>query len=591
MRTVFPNKVLLIAIVILVLCMPITIGCSCGDDETTNQDGTTPGCFSEPEIMTTDDGVEFVRTPDACFDNLPDWPYEPQYVEIDGLRQSYVDEGPVDADPILLLHGQPSWSYLYRKMIPMLVDGGHRVIAMDHLGMGRSDKPIDIEYYSYLGHVDRLEKFIQALNLEHITLFCQDWGSLIGLYVVGEHPEWFARVVVGDGTLPVIPAGIQPYPPVENADEINNDIVAPFALIPPQQPPFFDQEGNRLIPGDPGATFGDWIVYSMTAASFHPAEVVEAMTYFDVPPEEEAAYDAPFPSRIYMAGPRVFPSLVNDLPGVTEEAWAGLTKYDKPFLTIWASNDPGQLGLQAVQDNLINNIPGAEDQPHARLPEASHFLQDDQGAEIARRIVEFIEATKNDINAATTEEASPRVGFEILEIQSPNSIRAWISSDITREEFDALKLPPGWIKNQPRESEVDAGRFYHSPGAAVEGEFLVEELFGFSWFHAATVIQPNIRLDEQGLLRGSTVVKFHEVTFNAGRTIAVLFSPEGEPYVRLTRDANRASDEPSIPNSWRLVENTTPDQLVIQLTGETLVIRADNEDSFQGPVPELAVAL
>ena len=329
----------------------------------------------------------------------------------------------------------------------------------------------------------------------------------------------------------------------------------------------------------------------MTAASFHPAEVVEAMTYFDITPEEEAAYDAPFPSRVYMAGPRIFPSLVNDLPGVTEDAWAGLTEYDKPFLTIWASNDPGNAGQQATQDNLINNIPGAAGQPHVRLPEASHFLQDDQGAEIARRIVEFIDASKNDLNAATTEEASPRVGFEILEIQSPNSIRAWISPDITQEEFDVLELPAGWFKNQPREGEPDAGRFYRSPGAAVEGEFLDEDLFGFSWRHSATIIQANIPLDEQGLLRGSTVAKFHEVTFNAGRTIAVLFSPEGDPYVRINRDANRASDEPSIPNSWRLVEYTTPDQLVIQLTEETLVIRTDNEDSFQGPVPELAVAL
>jgi haloalkane dehalogenase len=590
MRIRFLDKVLLIAIVILVLCMTITIGCSGGDDETKNQDGTTSGCFSEPEVMTTDDRIEFVRTPDACFENLPDWPYEPQYVEIDGLRQAYVDVGPADAEEtILLLHGQPSWSYLYRKMIPVLSDAGYRVIAMDHLGMGRSDKPIEIEYYSYLGHVDRLEKFIKDLNLEHITLFCQDWGSLIGLYVAGEHSEWFDRIVVGDGTLPVIPAGIQPFPPVENPNELNADITAPFALIPPQQIPFYDEEGNRLMPLDP-AYFGDWMIYSMTAESFHPAEVVEAMTYFDISPEEEAAYDAPFPSRIYMAGPRVFPSLINDLPGITEDAWAGLTEYNKPFLTIWASNDPGNLGSQTVQDNLINNIPGATGQPHVRLPEASHFLQDDQGTEIAGRIVEFIEATKNDLNEVTVEEMSPRVGFEILEIQSPNSIRAWISSDITKEEFDALELPAGWFKNQPREGDPDASRFFRSPGAAVEGEFLEEELFGFSWWHSATVIQSNVPLDEQGLLIGSTVAKYHEVTYNAGTTISVLFSPKGDPYVRIGRDANRTSDDPTIPNSWRLVEYTTPYQLVIQLPEETLVIRTDNQDSFQGPVPELSVA-
>jgi haloalkane dehalogenase len=130
----------------------------------------------------------------------------------------------------------------------------------------------------------------------------------------------------------------------------------------------------------------------MTAASFHASEVVEAMTYFDVPADEEAAYDAPFPSRVYMAGARVFPSLANELGGVNEDAWAGLTAYQKPFLTIWASNDPGNLGQKETQQNLIDSIPGAAGQPHTRLPEASHFLQDDQGEEIARRMVEFIAA-------------------------------------------------------------------------------------------------------------------------------------------------------------------------------------------------------
>jgi haloalkane dehalogenase len=392
MRTVASHRVMMMAIVILVLSVPMNIGCGSEDDGTTVQESTDPGCNSEPEIMTTADGVQFVRTPDACFEDLPGFPFEEKYVEIDDLRQAYVDEGPADADPILLLHGEPSWSYLYRKMIPVLVDGGHRVIAMDHLGMGRSDKPIDIEYYSYTGHANRLEKFIRYLDLEHITLYCQDWGSLIGLHVAGENPEWFDRIIVSDGTLPLVPPGYQPYPPVENPDELNTEIVSPFASIPPQQPPFFDAEGNQLTPGYPALDFADWMVYAMTATSFHPAEVVEALTYFDMPAEEEAAYDAPFPSRIYMAGPRVFPSLVNDLAGVNGEAWEGLTAYEKPFLTIWASNDPGNLGSKETQDNLINSIPGAAGQAHVRLPEASHFLQDDQGAEIARRIIAFIAA-------------------------------------------------------------------------------------------------------------------------------------------------------------------------------------------------------
>jgi len=372
-------------IISLILCMVISLGCR------NTEVGTPLECDSEPEIMTTADGVQFVRTPDERFENLPDFPYEAKYVDIDGLRQGYVDEGPPDADPVLLLHGQPSWSYLYRKMIPVLVAGGMRVIAMDHIGMGRSDKPIDIDYYSYLGHIDRLEKFIEALDLQHITMFCQDWGSLIGLHVAGIHPEWFARIVVGDGTLMVIPEGFQPFSPVLFPNVINYWIFSPFAYMPSQQVPFNDEDSDPSVASTKGF-FGFWIRYALTAASFHPSEVVEAITYFDLSPEEEAAYDAPFPCRLYLAGPRTFPSLVNDMPGENDEAWTGLTEFEKPFLTIWASNDPGNLGSQETQDRLINNIPGAAGQPHTRLPEASHFLQDDQGAEIARQMVEFIQA-------------------------------------------------------------------------------------------------------------------------------------------------------------------------------------------------------
>jgi haloalkane dehalogenase len=376
---------------------------------TTHFESPPRPCDSPPLIRTTADGVRFLRTPESCFKDLPGFPYKARYMEIQGLRQAYVDEGPVDGEPVLLLHGQPSWSYLYRKMIPALVAAGHRVIAMDHLGMGRSDKPMEIEDYSYLGHIHRLERFIRSLDLKNITLFCQDWGSLIGLHVAGTHPDWFARIVVGNGTLPVIPAGLQPYPAVENPNEVNDDLSSIFSFIPDEQPPFYDEQGNRLLLRDPAGFFGQWMVYAMTAAAFHPAEVLEAMTYFALPVEVEAAYDAPFPSRVYMAGPRVFPSLVNELPGVNEEAWIGLGGYEKPFLTIWASNDPGNLGGREVQNQLIDHIPGAAGQPHTRLPAASHFLQEDQGEEIARRIVEFMVA--NPLQG--TEEPEPR-GFYVI---------------------------------------------------------------------------------------------------------------------------------------------------------------------------------
>ncbi len=370
--------------ILATLLTTLSVVTGCGDDDDSADDAFI-ACDSVPEVMVTDDGVDFVRTPDSCFDSLPGWPYRAEYVEIDGLRQAYVDEGPGDGPVVLLLHGQPSWSYLYRGMIPALADAGYRVIAMDHLGMGRSDKPTDIRSYSYLGHHDRLESFVEQLGLRDINLFVQDWGSLIGLRFAGLNPELFATIAVGDGTLPVVPEGLQPYPEVENPDEVV-DLPFIFGMIPAQQFPFYD--GCELL--FPAVdNFAGWMTYSMKAASFRPSEVLEALTWFDLPADEEAAYDAPYPSRIYMAGVRVFPSLVNQLGGQNAAAWAGLTSFERPFLTLWAANDPGNLGQCATQQNLIDSIPGAAGQPHDRLAEASHFLQDDQGEEIARRLVEF----------------------------------------------------------------------------------------------------------------------------------------------------------------------------------------------------------
>jgi len=393
-----------------VLCWTLItlLAAGCSDDTTSNTadagsadaaqadagpaDAAAPACDSKPLLRKTSAGIEFVRTPEACFAKIPNFPYTPQHVEIDGLRQAYVEDGPASADPVLLLHGQPSWGYLYRKMIPVLSKAGHRVIAMDHLGTGRSDKPTSIKSYSFLGHADRLEKFITALKLKNITLFCQDWGSLIGLHVAGKHPDWFSRIVVGDGTLPVIPAGVKPYPDPKNPDTIDDTLAAPFAQIPDQQPEFYDKDCKLKLQGDPGY-FGNWMAYAMKSGKFHAGEVLEAMTWFPLPADQEAAYDAPFPSRTYMAGIRVFPTLVNQLGGVNQTSWDGLKVYTKPFLTIWASNDPGNLGQCATQDNLICSIPGAKGQPHTRLPKASHFLQDDQGAEIAKRMVDFMSTT------------------------------------------------------------------------------------------------------------------------------------------------------------------------------------------------------
>ena len=377
----------LLYLIILLMMLPLT-ACSSTGQQASCLEGV------EGEIMSTDAGVEFVRTPDACFEDLPNWPYESQYIEIDGLWQAFIDVGPADAEEtILLLHGQPSWSYLYRKMIPVLEGAGHRVIAMDHLGMGRSDKPIDPDYYTYQIHVYRLETIIQELELDEtqLTIFVQDWGSLIGLQVVGTHPDWFDRVVVGNGFLPTFEEGSIPFELPQIPLVTRQLFYRNITTIPEHQPDFYDDQGNLLE--DNGDFFGIWIDYARNDKRFQASQILEAMTYFDLSEEELAAYDAPFPSRVFMGGPRAFPGLVNQLPGVTDSAWESLGEFDKPFLTIWGGNDPGNLGRPEVQQALIDHIPGTEGWDHVRLPEASHFLQDDQGEEIGRRIVEFIEAT------------------------------------------------------------------------------------------------------------------------------------------------------------------------------------------------------
>jgi haloalkane dehalogenase len=355
-------------------------------------------CNIDLEIMTTDDGVEFVRTPDACFENLIDWDYEPLYVEIDGLRQAYVDVGSGETgETILLLHGEPTWSYLYRKMIPVLAEAGHRVIAMDHLGMGRSDKPIDTDYYTFLGHTDRLETFIQELELEqgNLTIFSQDWGHVIGMYVVGTNPDWFTRVVAGNGNLPQFPLGIVPISLPEDVEANNESYHASLLATPDQQPIYYDEDGNLLVEQYGGSDYGwaAWMTYALTYDDLDIGMFVEAHTYFPISDDEEAAYNAPFPSEITMASARVFPSLVFELGDVTGDAWRGLRDYEKPFLTIWGGNDPNNAGLPRSQNQYIDRVPGAEGWDHVRLPEAGHYLQDDQGEEIARRINEFIAQT------------------------------------------------------------------------------------------------------------------------------------------------------------------------------------------------------
>jgi len=540
-----------------------------------------------------------VRTPEACFEGLPGWPFEAKYVEIDGLRQAYADEGPAEGPVVLLLHGQPSWSYLYRKMIPVLVDGGYRVIAMDHLGMGRSDKPVDIADYSFLGHYARLESFIEELGLREINLFCQDWGSVLGLRVAGLHPDWFARIAVGDGTLPVLPAGVLPFPPVEEPNVVDDTLVATFAHVPAQQPVLVDEEcelsGVGADSGELGGHFGDWMRYAMKAKSFRASEVVEAMTWFDLPAAVEAAYDAPFPSRIYMAGPRVFPSLANELPGVNDEAWAGLTAFTKPFLTLWAANDPGNLGRCETQNALIRDIPGAAGQPHARLPEASHFLQDDQGPEIARRLVEFFASEPLRLGEPL---ARGSRYCEVLLVQLSGSsaeAQVWGTqglNDCPAEEWEALD-PEAIKADAGAAAVVMNGPRYWLPDRST-GSLPVAETRRFGELEMrllATVAvdpgQANRKPYAEIAVKRSTTF-----TFNVGAEIYELSSPEGALYVMQSmsqivdpeqslEDLAALRDRLSLPEGWTFTARTLETALVLTADGEAVVIQDELQNTYQ----------
>jgi haloalkane dehalogenase len=352
-------------------------------------------CKVTPPTLTTPQGVAFVRTPDACFQNLPNWPYEAKYVEIDGLRQAYAEAGPANGKPILMLHGQPSWSYLYRYMIPVLAQAGYRVIAMDHIGMGRSDKPVDVKYHTFKNHVNRLETFINKLELKDLTLFTQDWGATIGLYLGGTKLNTFERIILGNGGLPIVKKAFSWPADTAAASESFGRIII---QIPAKQPYFFDEAGKSLFPMPPEAQqapgdvsgFGDWATYAMYSNNFRASIMLEAMTFNALTPDVLAAYDAPFPTRITMAGPRTFPSLLNQLIGLSEEAMAGLKTYKKPFLTIFGGNEVGGTVEREAQKWFIANVPGAAGQDHSTIRDASHYLQDDKGQEIAEQVKLFM---------------------------------------------------------------------------------------------------------------------------------------------------------------------------------------------------------
>lgn len=328
--------------------------------------------------------MEFKRTPDERFANLPNYAYTPHYLHVDDgeggeLRIHYIEEGARDGQTVLLLHGQPAWSYLYRYMIPPLVDAGFRVVAPDLIGFGRSDKPTKIEDYSYARHVAWMSDWLTQLDLTDVTVFFQDWGSLIGLRLVTAYPERFSAVVLANGGLP---AGPTPEAFVEPMREAYKAL--PVVKAAELESRFRDTSGV------PGILY--WRKFCAESDEIaRPSCVFNVMNSSPSQTTDYDAYDAPYPNESFIAGARRFPSLIPlfpDDPQAAENkaAWEVLKQFDKPFMCAFADDDPVTAG---GDKHFINKVPGCQGIEHRTIGPAGHFLQQEQPEQCVQAILDI----------------------------------------------------------------------------------------------------------------------------------------------------------------------------------------------------------
>jgi len=320
--------------------------------------------------------TEILRTPNTAFANLKDYPFKPHYMELNGgLRLHYLDEGSENEKAIFLFHGQPSWSYLYRHMIPLLVNADYRVIAPDLIGFGKSDKPADAKEITYQAHVDWISAFVKELGITKAAAFMQDWGGMIGLRVLANQPQWLERLVVANTALAEV-KGIQKW------------------LMPKMIKMVVATSGQPTVEKFAKKTnYSNWVGYFKRSEKLEIGELMQILTTKELSEAEKEAYNAPFPDERYYTTPRKMPEIVaSDLDQVNED-WQKLKQWNKPVLTLFSDKDPF-LADQGYDKKFQANFSGSKGQPHITIENASHFLQEDKSDELTIRILDWLKQTK-----------------------------------------------------------------------------------------------------------------------------------------------------------------------------------------------------
>ncbi|MEO0323586.1 MAG: alpha/beta fold hydrolase [Myxococcota bacterium] len=604
--------------VVSVILLPLLLALGCGDDNAPSDAATDGGARMDagPDATPDDDGgatLTGCATPASESFARPfevsaeDYPFRSCAFETDAGLIHYIDEGPPDAEEtIVVVHGNPTWSFLYRNIATAMIADGHRFVALDHLGMGMSDIPPTSEFdYRPRHHAANLEALVVALDLENITLVVQDWGGPIGLGMATRQPDRIGRILIMNTWAWSVDAedpGLYHEAVAWSAQAKALKELRPTAFC------------DFFLPGQS----------ELTAAEVDPTRgaLYERVVDAYVSPHIDAT--GGFRTTEPCAPMQIFAESITDDDAFQGEVEAVLdVLVGKPYALLFGLSDelfgalrchadsppcPGASTCECDPELLPSRVAGGCEDPAAAEfhvckepdgailePYADRFeLLLGTDAQVSRDVVpgadhmiqewapeQVIAALRGLIASEGTREG-PWVASQ-LEIIDNATGMGWMALDMTRETYDALELSPGWTRNVV-DIEADVGEFLRSPDDP-EGVFTDASLFDHEWRHVVSVRTRGMAVDPEGLLSRVVVEKAHRLTYDPGRTVTVLTSPEGASYVLQTRDPERSSEVATIPEGWTLEEAPTGDGLTVLLPAEVTLLRGDNGDAFQGPLP------